>query len=134
MFPPESEPPMMAMPRIIAEISGSARKTVAMLVSGPRATMVISPGFSRTMREIISLADSRDGFVAGAGNSTPAIPLFPGAGLAGTRRPGEGGVPARGPGNSRAAGGFDETQRIWQGEFERHVATDRCDGLDFQFR
>src|ERR1700722_12973160 len=106
MFPPESEPPMMAMPRIIAEISGSARKTVAMLVSGPRATMVISPGFSRTMREIISFAASRAGFVAGAGRHR----------------------------NVSAAGDFDETQRIWQGEFERHVAADRCDGLDFQFR
>src|SRR5271165_3239666 len=77
---------MITMDLIRGAMVESDLRTVATLVSGPMATIVISPGFARTMRQMSSVAVSATGLVLGSGKSTPPRPLLPWAYLAVTRR------------------------------------------------
>src|SRR5438094_121376 len=50
MLPPLREPPIRAKDLISLAMPGSDLRTVAILVRGPTAAMVISPGLARMMR------------------------------------------------------------------------------------
>ena len=72
-----NEPPISTTSRTRSAIRGSFRTAMAMFVSGPIGTRVISPGADITMSTITSTACSGTGRTDGSPHSWPSSPPLP---------------------------------------------------------